>query len=99
MDAALQAYPARRQSGRASWQNPFFAVIASYLYRRCQYCSRAMNRMCCCCHPPCHPEQREGSAFTAVKKQILRVAQDEMLTVTIPVGFMERSEATKQSRL
>ncbi len=51
-------------------------------------------------HEPhtCHPEQREGSAFTAVKKQILHCVQDDMLKVTIPVGFMERSETTKQSR-
>ena len=42
-------------------------------------------------HEPhtCHPEQREGSAFTAVKKQILHCVQDDMLKVTIPVGFME----------
>jgi hypothetical protein len=32
----------------------------------------------------CHPERREGSAFTTATKQILRVAQDDMRAVHDP---------------
>jgi hypothetical protein len=50
-----------------------------------RYCSYNKNRS-----TPCHPERSEGSAFLRSEKQIFRAAQDDMLTVVIPVDFMER---------
>ncbi len=65
-------------------------VIASCLYRRCRYCSRAMNHMRACGH--LHHvilSNAKDLLLRSLKKQILHGVQDDMLKVTIPVGFME----------